>query len=411
MKKKWFALLALLAVFTSLTACKAGEEREKPASSPYKNGTYNVEWSAADHNGWSDILAVQMDNGILTVLEFDAEDKDGASLDSSTETTEAMAAVNAAAHLPVITPKAAHQAAVDSLVAAKGDPDQMELVAGATESCLSLKAMVKELLATKAQTGEKGICTVEAYLDGSYTVSQPAYDADGWKLHLTVSVSGGRVTIDQFDAANLENTLRSTVEGDKFGDQAAALVESYRTTEDLSKVTCEDEALTATFQQLLARALQNARFRGPQDDVLPTLKNGEYRAEMVQEDNGWKDYLVLVVSGDRVTVKEFDGKNSAGDTKRSHADWQKEEGGWDVKTHFDAIIAAFKAANYKVVDMENVAGATVSTNNFKLMVGELLGYSAVTGDTTALQVGPVGSEQTVPTSSTSSSEDSSSSSK
>ncbi|MEI3579466.1 MAG: hypothetical protein V8Q30_05585 [Acutalibacteraceae bacterium] len=39
--------------------------------------------------------------------------------------------------------------------------------------------------------------------------------------------------------------------------------------------------------------------------------------------------------------------------------------------------------------MENVAGATVSTNNFKVMIGELMGSNMLSGDTAVREVAPL----------------------
>ena len=42
---------------------------------------------------------------------------------------------------------------------------------------------------------------------------------------------------------------------------------------------------------------------------------------------------------------------------------------------------AYYNADGDLSEMVNIAGATVSTNNFKLMLGELLGSNMLTGDT------------------------------
>ena len=39
--------------------------------------------------------------------------------------------------------------------------------------------------------------------------------------------------------------------------------------------------------------------------------------------------------------------------------------------------------------MENVAGATISANNFKIMLGELMGGDVVTGDTEVREIAPL----------------------
>lgn len=385
MKNKWWTVLALGLALSSLTAC-GGETDSRTPGGSYKNGDYQAEWADFNGDGWKDQLVLRVDRDGLEVVEFDAVGADGSLISKSSEAKAAMQAANEAANLPVLTPSQAHAAAMQSFKAAGGKVEDMELVAGATQSCYSLQMLVKEVLSTTALTGETDTATVALFLDGNYAVSQPDFAQDGWKCHLTLTVSGGKATVAEFDGVNAEGALRSTTEVETFASRATALMDSYTAGGKVTDAICPDEATTALFQQLLTRGLENAQFRGPTEDTLPILANGVYRAEMSTSENGWTDYLVLAVSRDQIMVQEFDGTNEAGDHKSNNAEWQEKKR--DAQSYIDQIIAAYHTSGGKPAEMENVVGATLSSNNFRLMAGELLGYSIPSGDQQTLIVNP-----------------------
>ena len=54
--------------------------------------------------------------------------------------------------------------------------------------------------------------------------------------------------------------------------------------------------------------------------------------------------------------------------------------GRDPQELMEELYSNFASSNNDVFAVDNVAGATVSTNNFKLLVGQLLATAATAGD-------------------------------
>ena len=122
--------------------------------------------------------------------------------------------------------------------------------------------------------------------------------------------------------------------------------------------------------------------------TLPKYQDGTYRVEMKEDSHGWMDYLVVRISDGAVEVLEFDSINADGQLKSADEGYRKameEKTGTYPEKYSQDIIAAFQRQN-DVTEMENVAGATVSSNSFKLMMGELLQTNARTGETETLTV-------------------------
>ena len=171
-------------------------------------------------------------------------------------------------------------------------------------------------------------------------------------------------------------------------ESVPALVDSFNaggTVESIETVTGATESSDA-FRLLVERALENAHARGPAEDAVDVtgdgdgLKDGVYRAEMADFENGWKDYLTAAVYRGEVQILELDSENEAGDRKSTDSGFTDAPAG-DPKAYLQRIVDAYYNADGDLSGMVNIAGATVSTNNFKLMLGELLGSNMLTGDT------------------------------
>lgn len=405
MKHKYTALLlALLLPTLSLTGC-GGEPAEK---SPYKNGTYTAAWADPEADGFMEELTISIKNGVITVLTFDGNNATGGKKSEDGALREEMEAAVKTSGGVNTYPKKFYADIIDSFNRAGGKVEEMENVAGATRSTRSFRTLLTNLLAENALTGEAKTLSLPRYQDGSYTVTQPAFDENGYKEFLTLTVSSGKVTIENYDAKDKDGKLRSTDTETKFPVAPQTLSEQLRGAYgekkgDLSAIETVAGATRSSdsFKALTARALDNAHFRGPGEDSLPTLKNGLYRAEMSDYQNGWKDYLVLAVCDDVVTVAEYGSRSQSGGEKRQDEGLKKQMMEGNKKNSLPQtypeqyekdIIAAFKAANGSVEGMENVAGATASCNNFKLMAGVLTGYNIKEGKTQTSVVEPLGAE-------------------
>ncbi len=112
------------------------------------------------------------------------------------------------------------------------------------------------------------------------------------------------------------------------------------------------------------------------------LKDGTYKAENAEYSHGWKDYVIVSVSGGKVTIQEFDSLNEAGDKKSLDPDYRgamEPVSGTYPEKFFPEIVAEYNAKG-SVDKMDNITGATGSTDSFKALVTAAL-ENAKKGDT------------------------------
>ena len=119
-----------------------------------------------------------------------------------------------------------------------------------------------------------------------------------------------------------------------------------------------------------------------------SYKDGVYHAEFKDYDNhGWKEYVDVQVEGDKVTVLTFDGVNADGAKKSEDEDYRASmepvKGTYPAKFYADIVNQYLESQNLKKVT--TVAGATLSTNNFKVLMAALES-NMKSGDTTAVIV-------------------------
>ena len=105
-----------------------------------------------------------------------------------------------------------------------------------------------------------------------------------------------------------------------------------------------------------------------------SYQDGVYHAEFKDYDShGWKEYVDVQVADNKVTVLTFDGINADGAKKSEDEDYRASmepvKGTYPVKFYADITNQYLESGNLK--DVTTVAGATVSTDNFKLLMSAL----------------------------------------
>ena len=409
MRRKLALFLTCTALLLPLTGCGKDQPETSSGSSPYVDGTYQARFDTPQ-DGYTDYVRLSIQNGAITVEEFDGVNSSGAlkSADSALKSEMEEAAPE---NLPYkLNPGTAYQTALANLIAAGGDTGKLQFVPGAPEYSDNLAILVDAILDSSARQGLAEELTVPYYADGEYRVSVAEFDQSGYKEYIILTVQDGKPRITEFDALDEEQKLRSddTQISPKvpYTQVTSALIDSFNasgTAEGIEGVAGATES-SDCFRALAARALENAHVRGPAEDTVDlfgeketTRVDGVYKAEMADFENGWKDYVIIAVRGDEVQVVELDSKNEQGSLKSADSalaeSMEKAPQGTaptgSPSEYLSRIIEAFYSAGASVTDMENIAGATVSTNNFKLMVGELLGGNARTGDTSVRIVQPL----------------------
>ncbi len=389
------AVLMCLAIFSS---CKKEEEPLQPTTK-LVDGTYTVRWDQGSPNDYSEYITCSIANGVVTILDYDAKNAAGALKTQDTAIEDQIMLNAETIGAPGIPMDVAYAKIIESFNLAGGDVNQMETVVGATTSSKSFKILMSALLAGNAILGDTRDQVLPFYADGDYSITTAAPDEDGYTYNLKAAVSAGKISYTEFDAKN-EAGEKRTASDEAFATLVQNVLGSYN--ESGSIPSEEDEAtakIAGLFQSMARKLANNAHVRGKSDLTYYRYQDGTYTAEMSKADaEGYKDYVILSVLNDQVTILEFDGKDADGNL-RSENDGLREkmmeasvalglsEIGPDEMG--DSILAAFSASDANVLEMENVAGATISANNFKLMVGELLGFNAVHGIEQLLTVDPI----------------------
>ena len=98
-------------------------------------------------------------------------------------------------------------------------------------------------------------------------------------------------------------------------------------------------------------------------------------------------------------VAELDSVNESGAKKSTDSAFaqslkeNEKAPGDSARAYLDRIVSAFHHTKGELPAMENVAGATISANNFKVMMGELMGGNMLTGDTEVRKIEPLTAEE------------------
>lgn len=277
----------------------------------------------------------------------------------------------------------------------------------AVAACLSL-----------AGCSEEGISSVPdleqgPYTDGSYEVRMPQYE-NGWQEYGKITVTDGYITDVEYDAHNEagEKKSRDTAYRDSMAAGNAAnglpavypekvysdLVTAFRAAEyDPEKVDAVAGATVSSgnFKKVMAALMEMVEKGQPGEMTLPLYEDGVYEVEMPEYDNGWKDFIRVTIAAGKVDSIAFDARNEQGDLKSADEEYQKSMIAGNVANGlpetYPADYAQRLIENYEqagsVEEMDGVAGATISSRNFKKLLGHAL-ENAQKGDT-AVTVAPI----------------------
>lgn len=119
-----------------------------------------------------------------------------------------------------------------------------------------------------------------------------------------------------------------------------------------------------------------------------SYEDGVYHAEFADYDShGWKEYVDVEVQGNTVTVLTFDGVNADGEKKSEDEDYRASmepvKGTYPAKFYNDIVNQYLESGDLD--EVATVAGATLSTNNFRTLM-LALEDSMKSGDTTPIVV-------------------------
>lgn len=246
------------------------------------------------------------------------------------------------------------------------------------------------------------------YANGSYEVKMPQYEG-GWQEYGKITVSDGYITAVEYDARNEagEKKSQDTAYRDSMAAGNAAnglpavypekvyndLVTAFRAVEyDLQKVDAVAGATTSSenFKKVMAALMERVENGQTGEITLPLYEDGVYEVEMPEYDNGWKDFVRVTIADGTVDSIVFDAKNEQGDLKSADEEYRQSMIAGNVANGlpetYPADYSQKLVENYQqagsVEEMDGVAGATISSRNFKKLIAHALA-NAQKGDKTA----------------------------
>ncbi|MEG0899893.1 MAG: hypothetical protein RSF40_09325 [Oscillospiraceae bacterium] len=413
------SIVFIICIAIIMTACSKKTNRVDKESSDisipqnkYINGTYSAQWG--DYiDGWKEFVDLSIENDKITILRYDAKDKDGVLLSTVTEFDKEMEDNNLSFNLHVIKNSEKFQKIIDLYNSSDKNVSSMECVAGATKSSNRFKLLVKNILDKNAKSGSTNITDVAFYGDGIYTVEESKFNS-GWKDFVELTVTDGVPKITRYDSYNNDNKLKSEdadtktrmISYSKSKNRGEICPEVY-IDELINKFSeCQNKpdeienvvgatASSEIFKVLVDKALNNSAIRGKTFDSIGKYKDGTYYAEMKEYEDGWKDFVKLEIKDDIVRIKEFNSKDLLGNLKSDNKEQKIAMMNGNAlnnlpeiypEKYINDIISSFSQSNSDVLEMENISGATLSSNNFKLMVGEILRTSAINGEPAEIKV-------------------------
>ena len=424
MKKVVSLLLVTALLIGALSACKRNEPEPEPAppepvtpTYDYQDGEYAVSYAVPALDRTLDYLTISIKNDEITIVE--AGCKEDVSLPAPSEETSgdaASAPAEPAAPSEPASSDASSEAApageseyeakanaqmkdiVAEYEAVEGDLERMEPVEGAEEHTYRFMRMMRTALKF-AKAGDHTPVELGKYEDGSYEAVMPSFSASGWKDYVRLTVKDGLITDIDFNAQKESDPSVLITDDPDLNKEGAtdspsvyypaiakAFTDSNENLDSLS-VPTGGAAAAKSFQKLMKPLLASMISGGGTQVTAPRYVDGTYKAQMKEfDEHGWKDYVVVQIRSDKVSVKEFDAVSKEDENKLKSQDAEmaaqmEEMTGTGPEAYTKELRSNLDAAGGDPVERDTVAGATVSSNNFRLLVGQILATAAVNGDT------------------------------
>ena len=127
-----------------------------------------------------------------------------------------------------------------------------------------------------------------------------------------------------------------------------------------------------------------------EDEPEYTLVNGDYKAEMTDYSHGWKEFMEVTITDDKVTAVNYDAKNAGDTLKSSLTVYPMPDPPGLPSAWYPLLEAQYMDAdpvNYSSDDIDGITGATSTSNKSKDMFG-LIAEAAKTGDTSTQMYTP-----------------------
>lgn len=299
--KKFIALLTgVLAMSFILVACGGNDSNEENtnnsnnstteqtaqnaiAGADMQDGTYTLEETDFDDNGWKVFMEMTVEDGKITSSNYNYEDADG-QLKTEDEEYQEMMKDNSG-----VGPQEFVKQLNEGLVATQ-DAQLVDIVTGATHSSEVFVNYAQQLIQA-AQNGHTETITIDnmaALQDGAYSLAEKNIGSTGWKVIMDITVEDGKITAADYNYLNAEDQLKTDDDEyqelmkDQSGtgpqDYIPALNENLIQTQDAADVDIVTGAThSAEVFKLYAAQLINAAQKGETEEIV--VDNFVYESE------------------------------------------------------------------------------------------------------------------------------------
>lgn len=261
---------------------------------------------------------------------------------------------------------------------------------------LLLAAAVLIVSAGCREEPENSLPGAVLYQDGVYEVQMPEYD-QGWKEYGRITVENGSIAGVEYDGISADGILKSEDEGYKramaennrenglpevYPEKVfSSLLESfgqsgYRAGE--VEMVAGATASSRHFVRVMEQLMENVEAGKTGISTLPLYIDGTYEVEMPEYEDGWKEYIIVALSDGRVAAVEYDAKNETGGLRSEDEAYKNSmisagSGTWP-EDYGQKLVDSFLAAG-SPDEIEMVAGATASSQNFKKLMRTALEHA------------------------------------
>lgn len=167
----------------------------------YVDGTYKATYDYIDSHGWKPFVEITIKGDKITATKFDYINPAGKLKSKDAAYNSAMKAASKTKTYPAI-----YTVALQKSLITTQNIDKVNAVSGATTSSTNFKTLAKVALANAKKGNKKTSILV---WNDTYTATDAAFDARGWKGQVSLTYTGGKLTKVDFDYLNKDGKKKS----------------------------------------------------------------------------------------------------------------------------------------------------------------------------------------------------------
>lgn len=204
MKKIIAIILSCMLIVTMFGGCtKKQEETQKaPEKGAFIDGTYHAEYNRKDVRNWIPYVDITVKDGKITKAYYDYTNEKGDLRTKDENYTQGYSQAHNGT-----TPRQDFDKLGAQLVDTQ-DIEKVDVVSGATHSSRNFTELATAAL-RNAASGDTTKAKIPLYEDGTYRVEADAFDKNGWKPFVEVTIKDGNISAVTFDAQDKSGSLKT----------------------------------------------------------------------------------------------------------------------------------------------------------------------------------------------------------